>query len=104
MLSLTAASPWLLRCATFVELAGNGARLDAGIRVAFPVQPLLCQPGSFALLQVGINGFGRIGRLVARAVMERSDMELVAINVRALAPPFSYPCFKRQDAHLLLDP
>mmetsp|Transcript_17860 Transcript_17860/g.54660 ORF Transcript_17860/g.54660 Transcript_17860/m.54660 type:complete len:341 (-) Transcript_17860:314-1336(-) len=28
----------------------------------------------------GINGFGRIGRLVARASMEKDDMTLVAIN------------------------
>lgn len=33
-------------------------------------------------LKVGINGFGRIGRLVARAIIEanRDDIELVAIN------------------------
>ena len=33
-------------------------------------------------LKIGINGFGRIGRLVARAVFEldRDDVELVAIN------------------------
>lgn len=33
-------------------------------------------------LKIGINGFGRIGRLVARAIIEqkRDDIELVAIN------------------------
>jgi glyceraldehyde 3-phosphate dehydrogenase len=33
-------------------------------------------------LKIGINGFGRIGRLVARAIFEtgRDDIELVAIN------------------------
>jgi glyceraldehyde 3-phosphate dehydrogenase len=31
-------------------------------------------------IKVGINGFGRIGRLVFRAAMEREDMEVVAIN------------------------
>ena len=32
--------------------------------------------------KVAINGFGRIGRLVARAILERSDhdLDLVAIN------------------------
>ena len=32
--------------------------------------------------KVAINGFGRIGRLVARALLERNDhdLELVAIN------------------------
>lgn len=32
------------------------------------------------MLKLGINGFGRIGRLVLRAVAERSDVEVVAIN------------------------
>ena len=31
-------------------------------------------------IKVGINGFGRIGRLVFRASVERDDMEVVAIN------------------------
>jgi len=31
-------------------------------------------------IKVGINGFGRIGRLVFRAAQERNDIEVVAIN------------------------
>ncbi len=31
-------------------------------------------------VKVGINGFGRIGRLVFRAAMSRNDMEIVGIN------------------------
>jgi len=31
-------------------------------------------------IKVGINGFGRIGRLVFRAAMERDDVQIVAIN------------------------
>ena len=31
-------------------------------------------------IKVGINGFGRIGRLVFRAAMTRNDIEIVAIN------------------------
>jgi glyceraldehyde 3-phosphate dehydrogenase len=31
-------------------------------------------------IKVGINGFGRIGRLVFRAAQERSDIQVVAIN------------------------
>jgi len=33
-----------------------------------------------AKIKVGINGFGRIGRLAFRAAQKRSDMEVVAIN------------------------
>lgn len=32
------------------------------------------------MVKVGINGFGRIGRLVFRASLERSDVQVVAIN------------------------
>lgn len=31
-------------------------------------------------IRVGINGFGRIGRMVFRAAMERDDIEIVAVN------------------------
>ncbi|MCB8999415.1 MAG: type I glyceraldehyde-3-phosphate dehydrogenase [Bacteroidales bacterium] len=33
-----------------------------------------------AKIKVGINGFGRIGRLAFRAAMKRSDIEIVGIN------------------------
>ena len=32
------------------------------------------------MIKVGINGFGRIGRLVMRASLERDDIDVVAIN------------------------
>jgi len=31
-------------------------------------------------IKIGINGFGRIGRLVFRAAVDRSDVEIVGIN------------------------
>ncbi|PWA96398.1 glyceraldehyde-3-phosphate dehydrogenase C2 [Artemisia annua] len=31
-------------------------------------------------IKIGINGFGRIGRLVARVALQRDDVELVAVN------------------------
>ena len=31
-------------------------------------------------IRVGINGFGRIGRLVFRAAQKRDDIEIVGIN------------------------
>jgi glyceraldehyde 3-phosphate dehydrogenase len=31
-------------------------------------------------IKVGINGFGRIGRLVFRAAMEKPNIEIVGIN------------------------
>lgn len=32
------------------------------------------------MIKVGINGFGRIGRLVFRAALERADVQVVAVN------------------------
>ena len=33
-----------------------------------------------ATLKIGINGFGRIGRMVFRASLQRDDIQVVAIN------------------------
>jgi len=33
-------------------------------------------------IKIGINGFGRIGRAVARIALDNPDVELVAINTR----------------------
>lgn len=35
------------------------------------------------MVKVGINGFGRIGRLVFRGMLKRDDLEVVAINNQA---------------------
>ncbi|MEY2925632.1 MAG: hypothetical protein RL367_109, partial [Pseudomonadota bacterium] len=50
--------------------------------------------------KVAINGFGRIGRLVARAILERPDcgLELVAINDLADAKSNAL-LFKRDSVH-----
>ncbi|MHC5023229.1 MAG: glyceraldehyde 3-phosphate dehydrogenase NAD-binding domain-containing protein, partial [Planctomycetota bacterium] len=31
-------------------------------------------------IRIGINGFGRIGRLFYRLAAERGDMEIIAVN------------------------
>src|SRR3546814_6002903 len=51
-------------------------------------------------VKVAINGFGRIGRLVARAILERPDcgLELVAINDLADAKANAL-LFKRDSVH-----
>ena len=51
-------------------------------------------------VKVAINGFGRIGRLVARAILERPDcgLELVAINDLGDAEANAF-LFKRDSVH-----
>ncbi|MFT4678697.1 MAG: glyceraldehyde 3-phosphate dehydrogenase [Litorivivens sp.] len=48
----------------------------------------------FFMMRIGINGFGRIGRMTARLIMQAPDMELVAINdvasIQAMTHLFKY--------------
>ncbi len=50
-------------------------------------------------IKVAINGFGRIGRVTARAILKREDLELVAINdltdAKTLAHLFKYDSVHR---------
>ena len=38
------------------------------------------------MIKIGINGFGRIGRLTAREATRRGDMDIVAINAPDKTP------------------
>ena len=49
-------------------------------------------------IKVGINGFGRIGRLVFRAAMEREDVEIVGIN-DLLSPDYMAYMMKYDSVH-----
>ncbi|WP_129792744.1 type I glyceraldehyde-3-phosphate dehydrogenase [Sphingosinicella sp. CPCC 101087] len=52
------------------------------------------------MTRVAINGFGRIGRLVARAVLEKSDSGLELVSVNDLADAESNALlFKRDSVH-----
>src|SRR6476646_2039546 len=52
------------------------------------------------MTKVALNGFGRIGRLVARAILERPDcgLELVSVNDLADAKANAW-LFKRDSVH-----
>lgn len=66
-------------------------------------------------IRVAINGFGRIGRLVLREALKRTDIEIVAINdlidIKALAYLFTYDSVHgkfhgnvtHDDKHLIID-
>lgn len=41
-------------------------------------------------LRIGINGFGRIGRIAARIILQREDLTLCAINSRADSSSHAY--------------
>ncbi|HTA20291.1 MAG TPA: type I glyceraldehyde-3-phosphate dehydrogenase [Polyangia bacterium] len=42
------------------------------------------------MIKIGINGFGRIGRVAFRAAMERRDVEVVAVNDLLELPHLAY--------------
>eukprot|EP00270_Netrium_digitus_P016002 TRINITY_DN566_c0_g1_i3.p1 TRINITY_DN566_c0_g1~~TRINITY_DN566_c0_g1_i3.p1 ORF type:complete len:338 (+),score=69.51 TRINITY_DN566_c0_g1_i3:124-1137(+) len=50
-------------------------------------------------VKVGINGFGRIGRLVARVALQRDDVELVAINDPFIDTKYMVYMFKYDSVH-----
>jgi len=50
-------------------------------------------------IKVGINGFGRIGRLVARVIAARDDMDLVAVNDPFLSPAAMAYQFRYDSTH-----
>ncbi|CAK8533161.1 unnamed protein product [Lathyrus sativus] len=53
-------------------------------------------------IKIGINGFGRIGRLVARVVLERDDVELVAVNDPFITTDYMTYMFKYDTVHGVL--
>merc|ERR1711865_646049 len=48
---------------------------------------------------MGVNGFGRIGRLVTRIIMEDSDCELNAINAGSATPDYMAYQYKYDSIH-----
>jgi len=50
-------------------------------------------------IKVGINGFGRIGRLVCRAAMEHEDIEVVAVNDPFIDLDYMVYMFKYDSTH-----
>src|SRR5690554_6605532 len=50
------------------------------------------------MIKIGINGFGRIGRLVLREIMKRKDMKVVAVNDLVDADQLAY-LFKYDSVH-----
>ncbi|MBQ8430464.1 MAG: type I glyceraldehyde-3-phosphate dehydrogenase, partial [Clostridia bacterium] len=50
-------------------------------------------------VKIGINGFGRIGRLVLRASLERKDLEVVAVNDPFIDAEYASYLFKHDTVH-----
>jgi len=53
----------------------------------------------FMASKVGINGFGRIGRLVVRAAIENKSANIMAINDPFMTPSYMEYLLKYDTAH-----
>lgn len=51
------------------------------------------------IAKVGINGFGRIGRLLLRVALKRDDVEVVAINDPFITPDYAAYLLKYDSIH-----
>merc|ERR1712232_1228787 len=56
-------------------------------------------PSSTMSIKIGINGFGRIGRLVSRVAAGRDDMTVVAVNDPFLDADYMRYLFKHDSVH-----
>ncbi|WMV29040.1 hypothetical protein MTR67_022425 [Solanum verrucosum] len=54
---------------------------------------------TMAKIKIRINGFGRIGRLVARVALQRDDVELVAVNDPFISTDYMTYMFKYDSVH-----
>ena len=53
--------------------------------------------------KIGINGFGRIGRLIFRIALKRDDVEVVAVNDPFIAPDYAKYLLTYDSMHGKLD-
>jgi glyceraldehyde 3-phosphate dehydrogenase len=51
------------------------------------------------VVRIGINGFGRIGRITARTILSKPGVELVAINDPFLDPSYCSYLFRHDSVH-----
>ena len=49
--------------------------------------------------KIGINGFGRIGRIVFRAALKRDDVEVVGLNDPFMSPEYMAYMLKYDSVH-----
>ncbi|KAL2622249.1 hypothetical protein R1flu_002454 [Riccia fluitans] len=75
-------------------------QVSSGIRATATEIPTSAKKsGSQGKARVGINGFGRIGRLVLRIALSRDDVEVVAVNDPFLTADYVRYLFKYDSTH-----
>merc|ERR1711962_1533981 len=72
------------------------------LHIVTDIKKKVCRADSLKLnmvVKVGINGFGRIGRLVCRAAFDHPDIEVVAINDPFIDLEYMVYMFKYDSTH-----
>ncbi|KAK4803744.1 hypothetical protein SAY86_003561 [Trapa natans] len=70
---------------------------------ATEVPPVIPKSHSSGSIKVGINGFGRIGRLVLRIATSRDDIDVVAVNDPFVDAKYMAYMFKYDSTHGVFD-
>lgn len=85
--------------------AAARSRKERVIRAALAEPPTSAYqvPETTGKIKIGINGFGRIGRLVMRVALMRPDVEVVAVNDPFLDPDYMSYMLQYDSVHGRLD-
>ncbi|KAG5035716.1 hypothetical protein JHK87_010626 [Glycine soja] len=91
---------FVFRSCSFVSAASSFIEFSAlpGVSLTF-VWHLETSIACVGKVKIGINGFGRIGRLVARVALQRDDVELVAVNDPFITTDYMTYMFKYDSVH-----
>ncbi|KAB2569652.1 Glyceraldehyde-3-phosphate dehydrogenase [Lasiodiplodia hormozganensis] len=74
--------------------------LCTSIQTLFPAPPQNSSEQPLAtMVKVGINGFGRIGRIVFRNAIEHGDVDVVAVNDPFIEPKYAAYMLKYDSTH-----
>ena len=67
--------------------------------VSYSLKHTNIQTYNMSVINVGINGFGRIGRLVMRAAASRPNINVVAVNDPFISPDYMEYMYKYDSVH-----
>eukprot|EP00850_Spirogloea_muscicola_P009160 SM000051S17520 [mRNA] locus=s51:34038:37438:+ [translate_table: standard] len=102
--AFVARCPALSRRAAVHRAAEKHPRLFLSPRsVATDLPPTMMKQATGPRPRIGINGFGRNGRLVMRIAQDRGDVDVIAVNDPFIPPDYMAYMFKYDSTHGMYD-
>eukprot|EP00934_Nitzschia_sp_Nitz4_P001183 Nitzschia sp. Nitz4//scaffold39_size137210//81155//82291//NITZ4_GAPDH//1//CDS//3329550458//1183//frame0 len=89
----------LTTVALFVSTSFGGVKLQNAVPSATSTQTAMAASDATMTVGTGINGFGRIGRLVTRVMMEDPNVDLKAINAGSATTDYMAYQYKYDSVH-----